>query len=159
MCELGCGPGLPSLVFADMVSRDGRLLEQPRVFATDLDEFALRLVEQAAKDQNIALITQRFDLVQDEPSTLPQADLYLMADVFESTNVAQGAARCTAHLLQNGASVWVFAQSDRVQREKYLQDLQNLLQDTSLAWQPMNQPPGNAKLWLCDFDETNVQYG
>ena len=159
MCELGCGPGLPSLTFADMVSRDGRRLGQLRVWATDLDEFALRLVEQAANDQSIALATQRFDLVQDQPLNLPKADLYLLADVFESTSVALGAAQCTANVLQNGASVWVFAQSDRVQRETYLHELRALLQDPLLAWQPMDQPPGDNKLWLCNVDETAVRYG
>jgi hypothetical protein len=130
-----------------------------------LDVFALHLVEHAANDQGLikdhssTLATQRFDLVHDNVSSLPKVDLYLMADVFESSRVAIGAARLTKEILQkDGATVWVFAQSDRAQREVYLQELQTLLLDTSIAWQAMEQGPSN-KLWLCDVDETTVKYG
>ena len=79
--------------------------------------------------------------------------------------VAKGAALITTRLLKENHSskIWVFAQSDRAQREVYLQELQYLLLAPSLTWSQSMQPPDilckEDRLWLCNIDETNVFYG
>lgn len=65
------------------------------------------------------------------------ADLYLLSDLFESAGVTRSAARLTHHLLSSSTSssssslspprVWVFCQSDRAQRDVYVQELKRLL--------------------------------
>jgi hypothetical protein len=127
MCELGCGPGLPSLTaaaafWAAGAAGDGSL-DPPdllprleRVVATDADPLALELVRAAAREQGVLgsiLTTQIFDLVRDTrddgdddhraagKNDLPAADLYVLSDVFESAEVARGAARLTARVLLN----------------------------------------------------------
>eukprot|EP00977_Amphora_coffeiformis_P007101 scaffold1551_cov166-Amphora_coffeaeformis.AAC.6 len=160
VCEFGCGPGLPSLTAA---------LKCRRVIATDLDQFALQLVQTAAAEQGLDnnVETIPFDLV-DPTLPLPEADLYVLSDVFESSTVAQGAARVVRQALQNRGRVWVFCQSDRAQRHAFLQDMRTYLADDSLDWQPPQQGPpttdnnhddGTQQLWLCDVDETTVFYG
>lgn len=149
VCELGCGPGLPSLAVAR--KRKGSSV---RSVATDLDPFALRMVEAAAAKQKLDLSTQLFDLTSDDP--LPPADLYLLSDVFESSHVARGAAAHTRRALRAGARVWVFAQSDRAQREVYLSELR-FGDDSDLEWSS-KFVGDRAKLWLCDVDETAVKY-
>jgi predicted nicotinamide N-methyase len=155
VCEFGCGPGLPSLAAAFAGAK--------KVYATDLDTFALGLVMKAAQDQNLSerLEAMPFDLINGELDDVPKADLYVFSDVFESASVAKGAARVSERVLQQGSRVWVFAQSDRAQREVYLQEMRTLLQDSSLSWRPTDEsiPEHDVKLWLCDIDETTVQYG
>jgi predicted nicotinamide N-methyase len=174
VCEFGCGPGLPSLTAAT--------LGCPRVIATDLDPFALELVETAAQQQGLAskVKTQVVDLLQndclearnvnDEASSLSSSsswskhvDLFVLSDVFESSAVARGAAHITTQILnRRGANVWVFAQTDRAQREIYLQQLRQNLQNPSLTWSSFDDGPpakGILELWLCDVDETKVFYG
>ena len=162
VCEFGCGPGLPSLTAAQ--------LGAPFVYATDLDAFALQLVQEAAHAQGLSetIETKVFDLVHSYTDEIPFADLYLFSDVFECSDVAEGAARVTAEVLERrrggtGPTVWVFAQSDRAQREIYLGELQRLLQDPSLYWQSNDQQgaiQSDNRLWLCNIDETkDVQYG
>lgn len=162
VCEFGCGPGLPSLTAAS--------LGACHVYATDLDEFALELVEKAAEQQGLleSLTTRKFDLIHSYTDEIPYADLYLMSDVFECNAVAEGAAKITAEILERGtATVWVFAQSDRAQREMYLKELQKLVQDPTLCWRPNKLANDGLKgslqfhkrLWLCDIDETSVCYG
>jgi predicted nicotinamide N-methyase len=186
MCEFGCGPGLPSLTAASVIKRvssgSGRYRTSlKRVVATDVDPVALELVERAAIEQGLdsILTAQPFDLMGDADTTspVPQADLYLLADVFESSHVARGAAHITSQLLLDDrgrapCQVWVFAQSDRAQREVYLDEIKRLLQVESLAWSPVESgppslvPPSKAlqrhrpssRLWLCDVDETRVKY-
>mmetsp|Transcript_6694 Transcript_6694/g.18176 ORF Transcript_6694/g.18176 Transcript_6694/m.18176 type:complete len:331 (+) Transcript_6694:58-1050(+) len=173
ICELGCGPGLPSIASAR--------LGHAAVIATDLDAFCLRLVQRAAQDQRLIVQTRRVDLTWevDEFVTNTQewcdtVDLFVLSDVFENHAVATGAARITAHLLsqqqnsQEGAKsdkhgdrpkVWVFAQSDRAQREVFLQEMRMLLCDDTLAWSPMLDGPGRqGNLWLCDLEELQVRY-
>lgn len=155
VCELGCGPGLPSLTAARKCRR---------VIATDLDPFALKLVQTAAAEQGLPNVqTQPFDLVDHTTSSLPSADLYVLSDVFESSSVAHGAARVVLQALQQQqpCRVWVFAQSDRAQREVFLQDLQKHLSDKQLGWQNPRDGPfkDDESLWLCDVDETTVFYG
>jgi hypothetical protein len=153
-CEFGCGPGLPSLTAAFAGAK--------KVFATDLDTFALDLVTKAAQDQNLSERVEAlpFDLINGELDDVPKADLYVFSDVFESASVAKGAARISERVLQQGSRVWVFAQSDRAQREVYLQEMRTILQDNSLSWRPMGESsPEHVKLWLCDIDETTVKYG
>ena len=158
LCEFGCGPGLPSLTAARKLRSN---YMDAKVYATDLDLLALDLVELAAKDQGIGefVETRQFDLISDGP-TFPQADLYLLSDVFESASVAEGAAKVTKAALDAGSIVWVFAQTDRAQREIFLQNVQSLVADPNLSWQPATSPPpDDSRLWLCDVDETAVFYG
>lgn len=179
LCEFGCGPGLPSLTFASLVQHgeNGDQLQDrhlPCVYATDLDTFALEMVQEAARCQGLTdlLTTQLLDLtLKSSFEHLPEADLYLMADVFESSSVAKGAAQLTAKILTSSPSrkntkndfeqypaVWIFAQSDRAQRDVFLNELCAMLEDDTLDWHPMNEPP-QSRLWLCDVDETTVLYG
>jgi predicted nicotinamide N-methyase len=154
VCEFGCGPGLPSLTAAHAGAA--------KVYATDLDAFALILVDAAAKEQNLSerVEAMPFDLVDGSHDDIPLADLYVFSDVFESATVAKGACRVSATVLQHGARVWVFAQSDRAQREVYLEEMRTVLGDSSLSWSPVDEGiPANASLWLCDIDETAVFYG
>lgn len=177
LCEFGCGPGLPSLTAA--------YTGLAPIFATDVDAFALRLVEKAAHAQGWDGIiqVQPYDLcgipVVESPgqyrhapqpgsttshrNILPQADLYILSDVFESSSVALGAASVTYRILQKQeARIWVFAQTDRVQREVYLEAMRKFTGDSSLTWRdPSKGPPSPSsnKLWLCDIDETMVNYG
>lgn len=160
VCEFGCGPGLPSLAAAK--------LGATKVYATDLDEFALRLVEQASREQNLwdQVITKRFDLSDRsniDQTNIPKADLYLFSDVFESSHVALGAAKVSQFILSNykHSRIWVFAQSDRACREGYLKEMRKCLQSPDLAWIPLDQyetGEGTSRLFLCDLDETQVSY-
>jgi predicted nicotinamide N-methyase len=138
------------------------------VIATDLDGFALQLVQAAAAAQGYSGVeTALFDLVSPSSSSnndLPVADLYILSDVFESAAVAQGAADVTCRVLEQGAHVWVFCQSDRAQREVYLELLQDQLASSSsdvLAWASLKDgpPTDGFRLWLCNVDETTVFYG
>lgn len=150
VCEMGCGPGLPSLTAAK--------LGACKVIASDVDVFALDLVKEAAITQNLDNIeTIQFDLTKPE-ALLPPADLYLLSDVFESGAVARGAARVTDAALTNGARVWVFAQTDRAQREEYLTEL-NKIRKSSLSWTAMDDFDESQALWLCDVNENTVSYG
>jgi SAM-dependent methyltransferase len=156
VCEFGCGPGLPSLTAAILGCK---------VYATDIDEFALDLVQAAAQSQQHmhAVQTRRVDLIQGfetkDKDWIQDIDLFLFSDVFENGQVAQGAARITQHILQTSkAKVWVFAQSDRAQREVYLQELQQTI-NPKLSWEPIDSYNERDQLWLCDLDETTVSYG
>lgn len=182
ICEFGCGPGLPSLTAAAAAAaaqrRRGGDGDLQRVVATDLDSFALQLVSEAARQQGLDHVveTMVFDLVGNNSNSnnfrLPKADLYILSDVFESATVARGAAHVVHQALvgqEGSAHVWVFAQSDRVQREVFLQEIQSLLPNEKLQWvNPHDGPPSQARdsdrgvgerLWLCDIDETTVFYG
>jgi len=157
VCELGCGPGLPSLTAA---------MKGSEVIATDLDECALEMVEAAAREQGF-LIDQRFQTRQfdltSRQNVLPDADLYVMSDVFESSNVAESAAYHVQSVIsknsksQSKRRVWVFAQSDRAQRETFL-DVMRETYDESLEWSLNQKPNMDLELWLCDLDETAVEY-
>jgi hypothetical protein len=167
VCEFGCGPGLPSLTAA--------LCGASHVIATDIDDLALALVHQASVYQDIQdkVETRVFDLTQTD-SLVPEADIYIFSDVFESNFVAKCAAQISAQILLHphccNSKVWVFAQSDRAQRDTFLQQLQILLCEPSLAWcNPQASIQStmmhedtfqwNGRLWLCSIDETNVFYG
>lgn len=163
VCEFGCGPGLPSLTAAK--------LGAPKVIATDLDLFALKLVERASQEQGLqdCVETQQFDLLQANlrMDDIPEADLYLFSDIFESSQVALGAAEVSRLVLSNNnninnnkAKIWVFAQSDRACREDYLKEMRAILKDPSLNWAPLDDydASSNQQLFLCDLDETKVTY-
>lgn len=162
ICELGCGPGLPSLTAA---------AERHNVVATDVDELALQLVQAAAEEQGLSdrIITRKLDLVEfdrtgweGEDEWMKVVDLFVMSDVFESEAVAIGAARFTkrAQSVSSNCRVWVFAQTDRAQREVYLKELQRMCpRDRSLGWSTYDQYNPEDRLWLCDLDETRVDYG
>jgi predicted nicotinamide N-methyase len=207
ICEFGCGPGLPSLTAA-VISQQQQKQKQSKnnskkpvavfskVYATDVDSFALELVQAAAKEQSVTDIveTRQIDLTTTsttrDKDKLPGADLYLFSDVFESSAVARGAACTTCQALfnekKNGSSstVWVFCQSDRAQRQIYIQEMQRLLAERgsnansdddhvvdvddfnaiqqSLSWQDHGDWPSistTKRLWLCNVDETKVRYG
>ncbi|KAL7580959.1 hypothetical protein ACA910_005773 [Epithemia clementina (nom. ined.)] len=194
VCELGCGPGLPALTSAALGS--------PCVYATDIEPLALALVNRAAAEQGWAdrVHTSIYDLtacltsssqqppIQKGSKTLPQsqdlvtdlpphADLYILSDVFESSKVARGAARVVHRLLSLKKSrVWVFAQTDRSQRDQFLETLQLLENNPQLSWRLYDsgdsypfrgEQDGNVAvdggteslLWLCSIDETTVSYG
>ena len=158
VCELGCGPGLPSLTAARLGCR---------VVATDLDEVALEMVRLAAEEQGHVddrFDTFKFDLTGDIP--LPEADLYVLSDVFESAAVAEGAAEHVLSVLDTACSlegdesprVWVFAQSDRAQRDIFLATLQRVDRYRDLEWTMDHDPPSDAMIWLFDLNEIDVQY-
>jgi predicted nicotinamide N-methyase len=167
VCELGCGPALPSLVMAD--------LGLPQVIATDLDQVALDMVQEAAREQAFEnLITKCVDLTGEEQEDGYSAaiieeigaDLYIMSDVFENASVARGAAGITMKALQSGAKVWTFAQSDRAQREIFLQELKELGADEYvdvMEWRNSDdfkvEQFCNHPLMLFDLDEITVNYG
>ena len=146
MCELGCGPGLPSLTAA--------AAGVGKVIATDLEPLALELVCSAALDQNLVNVveTRLIDLCGDE---LPPADLYVLSDVFESGSVAKGAARL---LHATNSLVWVFCQSDRAQREIFRNEMRALLGDNDLDWIPMQSFDPSKRVCLFDVDESGVSY-
>ncbi|EJK52260.1 hypothetical protein THAOC_28491 [Thalassiosira oceanica] len=171
VCELGCGPGLPSLTAARCGAK--------QVVATDVDTFALELVEASAREQGFLdegggsgarFRTFQFDMLS--KTQLPSADLYLISDVFESSSVAEGAA----FHIQNALSVnnsklngiksrfWVFAQQDRAQRETFLrlmQDYYDSVAETerkNLEWSSNHSPDKDEELWLFDLDEIHVRY-
>lgn len=147
VCELGCGPGLPSLAAAKWNCQ--------KVIATDLDELALELVHAAAIMQGLSQVTtERVDLLE---LYLPMADLYILSDVFESGAVAKGAAVLTQRALDAGARVWVFAQTDRAQRDVYLAEVQRF--QPQISWISMENYNANSKLSLFDIDEQFVNYG
>lgn len=163
VCELGCGPGMPSIVAATMAGRS-------LVVATDLDEFALELVQAAANDQGLEnLITEQVNLTLDPEETIREheswfhdIDLFVMSDVFESAQVAEGAAALTKSILKNDkndslARVWVFAQCDRAQREVYLESMKEVCPD--IDWCALENYDEQQRLWLFDLDETKVKYG
>lgn len=169
ICEFGCGPGLPSIVAASTRAGssidDGTAIDRARVIATDYDEFALQLVEAAAREQELdsILSTQVFDLTCTE-TELPGADLYVMSDVFECREVAIGAAKQTLRALNLGKRVWIFAQSDRAQREIYRDHLNALLEESgrvAVEWTEMARVQDDVEqdsLVLFDVDETKVEY-
>ncbi|KAL3927094.1 MAG: hypothetical protein SGBAC_013219, partial [Bacillariaceae sp.] len=173
LCEFGCGPGLPSLAAA-------HTHHYSQVVATDVDEFCLELVGAAAKDQGLehTVQTQVLDLTKDPKhvlegnvdaqsasySWMKDIDMFIMADIFENAQVAQGAARWTMFLLNNPRHrprIWVFAQSDRAQREIYLKTLREIYgkEAENLKWLPLEECDEKDPLWLVDLDETEVEYG
>ena len=187
VCELGCGPGLPSLALAAAYASTLRVKEEgsgmpTHVIATDIDPLALQLVEASAKEQNLrwhypVLSTQIFDLTSEEK--LPDADLYVLSDVFETNYIALGAAKHTVRALLNGKHVWVFAQSDRAQRDIYREEVLRLISEQleyqnddktdfalglistqrhELHWMQAFPKSITERLWLCDVDELSVSY-
>ena len=175
ICEFGCGPGLPSIVAAATRAASSCSKREDgngaatgssagaKVIATDYDEFALRLVEAAAREQELDSVTstQMFDLTCTE-TEIPDADLYVMSDVFECREVAVGAAIQTLRALNLGKRVWIFAQSDRAQREIYRDHLNELLHENgrvAVEWTEMaNVQEHDDSLILFDVDETKVEY-
>lgn len=160
VCELGCGPGLPSLTAAATMANC-------QVIATDIDVMALDLVTAAAIEQNLSdsVMTRTYDLIQADwdHEWMNTVDLFVMSDVFESSAIALGAARLTKHVLNgdSDARVWVFAQSDRAQREVYLSELQRLFPDDSkirAGWTAFDSYHADNRLWLCNLEETAVNY-
>jgi predicted nicotinamide N-methyase len=172
VCELGCGPGLPSVAAAASYRSTHNINNPLRVIATDIDELALGLVEEAAKEQELDNIisTRVYDLISAswDGSWMDDVDLWIMSDVFESKEIACGAAKLTHRILsrggRSGPTVWVFAQSDRAQREIFLKELRCLLEEDGstsekLDWSSLESHEPSDRLWLCDLDETRVDYG
>ena len=164
VCEFGCGPGLPSLTAAKLGAR--------KVVATDVDQFALKLVDHASRSQDLSHIvsTRTIDITRKpvfsgNSNVIPIADLYLVSDIFESPDVAVGAALATQAIMKNNkhARIWVFAQADRACREDYLRDMRQYLGDPDLSWSPLDSFQDHGCLaegLICfDLDETKVSYG
>lgn len=154
VCELGCGPGLPSLAAA---------VHFPSVVATDVDPLALQLVQAAAEMQQLTNVqTRLFDILNDHDDDIPRADLYILSDVFESHRVAEAAAGLVDNLLIF-ADVWVVCQDDRPQRDSFVDTLSNLQATSStasheLVWGGTTSHHETHTLWLCDVHETNIPY-
>jgi len=191
ICELGCGPGLPSLAVAATAICDTTKTEvKVNVIATDNDEFALDLVNAAAIEQGLdnILSTRSYDLIcgDDDESWMDDVDLFVMSDVFESNAVAVGAARLThrifsrystnnqtSQLHANDRRFFVFSQTDRVQRDIYVRELRSLFlqsreegqpdvfisSSSPFDWSTPESYNPDDLLWLCEVDETRVDYG
>lgn len=149
------------------------------MIATDLDRAALDMVEMAAEEQGLGdrLSTRTFDLTttSSDEIMLPVADLYVMSDVFESGLVAEGAAWHVRRLLSTNtidnateddtdnrrraqSRIWVFAQSDRAQREIFLESLRKMEGYADIDWTADHEPDVDARIWLFDLNEMDVQY-
>jgi hypothetical protein len=160
ICEFGCGPGMPSLAAAKLGCS---------VIATDVETLALDLVQLAAQSQGLSVETKKVDLIagldkNDWESWVRHVDMFVMSDVFESASVAKGSADITEQLLSctnnnNKPMIWVFAQSDRAQREVYLEELKKKFPEKELGWRPVEEYDESNRLWLCDLDETKISYG
>jgi hypothetical protein len=222
ICEFGCGPGLPSLTVAAAAAATSTstttttttTTTKVHVIATDVDEFALDLVNAAAIEQGLdssMISTRIYDLINDNDSNenecwMDDVDIFIMSDVFESAAVAIGAARLTHRILykqntttrsnnnnnnnNNRAKFFVFSQNDRAQRDVYIRELRNLIllqskqeeeeakvgggdqRDndelisssslpslSSLVWSTPESYNPDDLLWLCEVDETQVNYG
>ena len=150
-----------------------------QVVATDVDNFALELVEASAREQGFLdegggrggrrFQTLQFDMMSKTP--LPSADLYLISDVFESSSVAKGAAFHVQNALLNNSKskgnksrFWVFAQQDRAHRETFIRLMQDYYDSAVeserkiLEWSSNHSPDKDAELWLFDLDEIHVRY-
>mmetsp|Transcript_25207 Transcript_25207/g.31050 ORF Transcript_25207/g.31050 Transcript_25207/m.31050 type:complete len:256 (+) Transcript_25207:90-857(+) len=157
VCELGAGPCLPSLTLASM---------GVDVIATDIDELALQMAQQAASKQSLEnrFQTKILDLMGDiHILDEINADLYILSDVFESGDVVKGAAKMTMKALKSDSRVWVFAQSDRAQREIYLEELKCMGAEkycSELTWRILHKESDliQDRLLLCDLDEVTVNY-
>ena len=179
VCELGCGPALPSLTIAKKRCNNNNV-----VIATDIDELALQMSIKAADEQQIdssTYQTKYVDLMGDE-NILKQeinADLYILSDVFESKDVSIGSARMVYQALMDGSRVWVFAQSDRGLREVFKDELiryllsnegvddNEVVNTDDIEWKTLDRIDMEDKtkknslcdrLRLLDFDETQVNY-
>lgn len=138
ICEFGCGPGLPSLTAATLFQKyttreNNNKHQQPNVYATDIDSFALDLVKAAAIEQNLNHIieAQLYDITTSPLETttnnnIPDCDLYILCDIFESSYIARQAAITIHHLLLRNKYIWIFCQSDRCQKDAFINELQNL---------------------------------
>lgn len=89
--DLGAGTGLVSLTAAHLGAR---------AVAYDHDEFALRLVDEAARLQGYELETVHFDLHSPDP--LPPADLVLVADLCYDQELALAVARRVIDQVERG---------------------------------------------------------
>ena len=116
VCELGAGSGLVGLAAA-------RASPLADVYITDVDDLSSLLVDAAAAEQGLTNVrTGHFDLC--DAGELPaDVDLYIMSDIFVTTEVAAGAARRCVEALAAGACVIVAAQAERVARETFLSHL------------------------------------
>jgi predicted nicotinamide N-methyase len=159
VCELGCGPALPSLTIA------GLGLEE--VIATDIDLVGLDMAKKAAEQQGLTnLSTRCVDLTGCPDKELQgiDADLFFMSDVFENSAVARGAASFTKKILDSGSRVWTFSQSDRAQRDIYLKELQHLGADGygRIEWRSIGSISSDLllrdMLLLIEVDELQVKY-
>lgn len=93
--DLGAGTGLATLTAAYLGAY---------TTAYDHDPFALRLVEEAARMQGLAVDTINFDLHSPEP--LPPADLIIAADLFYDYDLADSVAqRVVDQVLRGGRAI------------------------------------------------------
>jgi len=149
--EIGCGPGLPALTAAARGAR--------HVLATDVDQFALKLVKKASFLQGLEnLDTAKLDLLENG-NPIPPADLFIITDVFESTSVAVAAATLTSRVVEGkGKEAYGCFHSRNVCNVTHTLSNSNPELKNMLTWTPMNHGPSQGRLWLCDVDETAVKY-
>lgn len=116
--ELGSGSGLAGLAAAKFGAE---------VLCTDVDKLSPLLIGAAASEQGLAVKTAHLDLLDSEPAPLPSADLLVLADVFVTTDVAEGAARRCWEALSRGSWVIAASQGDRSCRGAFLEHLRRTI--------------------------------
>jgi len=89
--DLGAGTGLAALTAASLGAN---------VTAYDHDPFSLRLIEEAARLQDLTVETIEFDLLSLEP--LPPADLIILSDLFYDYDLADSLARRVVEQVRMG---------------------------------------------------------
>lgn len=106
VCELGCGLGAPILAAS---------FAGARAIATDVDKSSLEYVTRAAEAQDLCVETRYFDLC-DFRRNLPDADLFVLADVVGDRRLAVAVAERVVEATQNDATVLVALEASRPQR-------------------------------------------
>lgn len=89
--DVGAGTGLCSLLAA---------AHGAEVLALDHDDLTLALVEESARRSGLAVATSRFDLAAAEP--LPEADLFIFADLLYEQGLARLAATRVCEVVSRG---------------------------------------------------------
>ena len=101
VCEIGCGPGLPSLAALAAGARS--------VIAVDMSPLALSLVSHAARSYQPSraprLTTVQRDLLQQDGEALISCDYLVAADLLYDIPTAQAVGRYVGwHVRRNGAT-------------------------------------------------------
>ena len=126
ICEFGCGPGLPSLTVAAAAAATSTT--EVHVIATDVDEYALDLVNAAAIEQGLdssMISTRTYDLINGNgnDNNENENECYWMDDVDELISSS------------------------------------SLPSLSLLNWSTLESYNPDDLLWLCEVDETQVNYG
>ena len=125
VCELGAGTGLVSLAAAAGGAS--------KVIATDYESIPLKLLEYAQMNlnplistQNNCIETRLLDLCLYESMPLPEADVYLTADVMYEPKTGQALAHRVVEALQRGSRVLIGDSPGRAGRPAFLKELHRL---------------------------------